>query len=560
MSLISYLSFEAIFKRRSETSEFVSLLSKFTAESLLWNCAALNLGLRVWDSASEQTQEQDSAIQTYFVPRIALEIVKRFWSRDQEVLLHRRQLLLLQKLAIAHGTRDGMDVNLHPKAFGILLLMANDHLHNPNFVPRPTVETVEDYVYLMSELLPISETGDEEIGTSFIRTRKMLGDLTQARKGQNIWFDAAAEFESATGITHEELDSFLLGLTSYVNARTLNELWANPGMVCVTHLAFKDTNLGVSKILRLFDFCSSSMDRAKQEILKRDFGFNDVTALRTHPVINRWWNVGLTNQWCGHVILDPIFLSNKALTAPYWISSKKYGDAFRRFWGDLFEDYMNQFMVALCRDTQMIYIPDPRAGDGRQICDGMIIEGDTAILFEYKSFMLSAEAKYHNVPQVLQEALTRNLVQNSKGKPKGARQLSAAVETLFNSDLHSDERATSVANVKTVIPCIVTLDSVGGAIGINGFLQHHWTLTRAVDVEVLSICCIPIDTLEKKSGTLRKHSFGTVLKRWMQINPSMGTPLGQMELGLEGRSPVPEMDSQMHDYFEKSMKVLFANG
>jgi hypothetical protein len=44
----------------------------------------------------------------------------------------------------------------------------------------------------------------------------------------------------------------------------------------------------------------------------------------------------------------------------------------------------------------------------------------------------------------------------------------------------------------------------------------------------------------------------------MEINPAMGTPLSQMELGLEGRAPVPEMDSQMHEYFDKSARALFS--
>ena len=188
MSLINYLSFEAIFKRHSRVSEFIGLISKFTAESLLWNCSALNLGLRVWDSAFEPIVDQDAAVEAYFETALAIEIKMRFWSRDPHVLFHRRQILLLQKLAIMHGKKDGIDVNLHPKSFGILLLMANDHLHNPSFVPRAKLESVEDYVYLMSELLPISESGDEDLSCSFIRTRKMLGELTVARKGQDIWF------------------------------------------------------------------------------------------------------------------------------------------------------------------------------------------------------------------------------------------------------------------------------------------------------------------------------------------------------------------------------------
>jgi hypothetical protein len=277
-----------------------------------------------------------------------------------------------------------------------------------------------------------------------------------------------------------------------------------------------------------------------------------------HPLITRWWNVGLRNQWCGHVVLDPIFLSNKALTAPYWIASDRYGDAFRSFWGNLFEDYMNQLMDALTRGTQMAYLPSPLTDDGKQICDGMILEGDTAILLEYKSFMLSAESKYHNSSETLHESLTRNLVQNSKGKPKGVRQLSAAVENLFGAHTPCHNRRLATSSVRTVIPCIITLDSVGGAIGINGFLQKNWELRSSVDVAILPICCIPIDTLEKKSGIIRKHSFGTVLKRWMEINPAMGTPLSQMELGLEGRAPVPEMDSQMHEYFDKSARALFS--
>jgi hypothetical protein len=77
----------------------------------------------------------------------------------------------------------------------------------------------------------------------------------------------------------------------------------------------------------------SLADRIKQ----RDYGSNDFTELRKRPLI-------LASA--GYLPFDILFLVEKFESGPYWMVNninKSVGDRLRRFWGAVFEAYMNGF-------------------------------------------------------------------------------------------------------------------------------------------------------------------------------------------------------------------------
>jgi hypothetical protein len=216
MAMFTFARFEEIAGRRSRFEEFTGLLSQFSLDSVLWNCAAVNIGVGVWDGAHTHSETYMQAVDAFYVEDLAKYLKERFWMKDALFVFHRRQLLFLQKQAILHSPRSGRSINLEPAKFGVLLLMASDHLDEPPAFGGKPLETPLDYAMMMSNLLPISEYGDESIGIGFSRTRIMLGPLMDARRNDKLFVDARQIFEDASGIPYADFEAFLLGVQAYI--------------------------------------------------------------------------------------------------------------------------------------------------------------------------------------------------------------------------------------------------------------------------------------------------------------------------------------------------------
>jgi hypothetical protein len=337
----------------------------------------------------------------------------------------------------------------------------------------------------------------------------------------------------------------------------LNAIFKDPGAVCLSTGRFSNSAFSPEEIERLFSFCSREVGVVRAEILRADSGTNDFTAIRKMPVIPYWWNVGTLQQCCGYLVLDPIFLFDKALTEPYWAASNSKGQKFRQFWGQIFEDYVNAILSDACKETNMRFAPNIVTQSNEQLCDGMILEGETLIILEYKSVMMTARAKYGNDPTILLAEIEAKLVKNAEGRRKGVLQLNKTVDLLFGDSRLIENVYPNWRKIKRVMPCVVTLDSIGGAIGMSSLLQLYAEKLKNVDIEVTPIFCVTITALEKRFGFFGKHSLVDIFDRWLSINPSLGTPLGQMNLSLSGWRNLPMLD--VSSFFRTGIKRLFPN-
>ena len=392
MSIEIYESFKGLTGAEANYESLITAISSFSRHSLLWHCGAVNYGTRVWDSgAAEMSEDTLAALRSYFPLSIATRLNAGYFFKSPRVVFHRRQLLALQKLAFLHSGESGRNISFEPHAFGRLLLIINDHLHNAELTFPHVLTTDLEFAAWIGEYLPITEIGSEELGASLARTLLMLGPLTRARNDGNPRYDAMRHFELTTGISLPSFRGFLFAIQAYQNNLTFTKLRKEPGDLYLNHHRFKETSLRQEDVVVLFRYLAKSAREIAEVIQSRDFGINDTTGLRKVPIVERWMNNGLTSQWCGYLALDPIFLWDRLLTAPYWLSSDHFGQPFRSFWGHIFEDYCNQLMREATASSKATYVGDVCWKGGRQLTDGLLLEGDTLVVLEYKGFMLSAE-------------------------------------------------------------------------------------------------------------------------------------------------------------------------
>jgi hypothetical protein len=153
--------------------------------------------------------------------------------------------------------------------------------------------------------------------------------------------------------------------------------------------------------------------QAVERIHSRDFGANDFTVFRDKPLLVEDY---------GMLPVDVLFLLEKFAQGPYWTVnniSRDTGNKLRRFWGRVFESYVNEQLAEAARQSGA-FISDPRRVDNAsvQVCDALLLEGDALIMLEYKSSMFSAEAKYSGDHLGLLGQIEQKFVREFEGAKK----------------------------------------------------------------------------------------------------------------------------------------------
>ena len=114
--LAVYESYEDIFGTRSSLDELIADISYFSRESVLWACAFIATGMQLWNQpASNPSDVFDVLLSHFFQGPLKNRLAVGYWSSNpRRYLFHRRQILLISKLAILHCSGRGM--NTQPRA------------------------------------------------------------------------------------------------------------------------------------------------------------------------------------------------------------------------------------------------------------------------------------------------------------------------------------------------------------------------------------------------------------------------------------------------------------
>ena len=102
--LAVYESFEEVSLRKSTLDELIADLRVFSEQSVLWVCAAIVTGMQLWNRPNLQPFDiYQRFLSLFFDGALRARFIAGYWSTDpRRFLFHRRQILLISKLAILH--------------------------------------------------------------------------------------------------------------------------------------------------------------------------------------------------------------------------------------------------------------------------------------------------------------------------------------------------------------------------------------------------------------------------------------------------------------------------
>jgi hypothetical protein len=218
-------------------------------------------------------------------------------------------------------------------------------------------------------------------------------------------------------------------------------------------------------------------------------------------------------------------------TGPYWRvndTSRQIGDKLRRFWGAVFEAYVNDQLQAVAARSHALFVPDPRWADdfSAQVCDSILIEGDALVLFEYKSNMFTARAKYSGDHVLLRDEIATKLVRNDlENKKKGVEQLATAVERLLSGGSAALVKGLDLSRVGRIYPVLVTLDTLGGTLLLsrllNGYFSEFQAAVSSPQETMRPLFCTDIESLEQVLPFLDVCPISGFLQHWLEADPTL---------------------------------------
>ena len=560
MELRTYATFEEMHGRKSALEEIIERLRVFSRESVLYACSVTATILKLWERGGWAKENYEELIDGAF------EFLRGDWYKlamrmeEAELVFHRRQLLLLMKLAVEHCPEIGQDLMRARRGiFGTMLLMASDQLHY-GLYPFPGADEGDEYEKISrvtAELLPVNEYSGFRIESKLTRAHMLMTRYAQALRAHPDFIDIPAEFEKLTGISFTDYEALTFGLMTRTTVMvTLEALRANAWIAGVRPENFYTTAIPQATIHAFLKEFSGTPTGLLADIQKaradgRDYGANDFTVFRKKPLIELAY---------GYLPADVIFAIEKFESGPYWKINDinaATGNKLRRFWGAVFENYVNDlFNAGIAESSGLAFMPDPRLIDrpSEQLCDGLLVEGDALVLMEYKSSMFTARAKYSGDHVRLRDEISKKLVRDSaERKKKGVEQLATAIETLFADSKKQVVKGLDVSSIKRVYPLLITLDDVGSSLLISKMLNFSFdavfkrgTVTGA---DVKPLLCTDIESIEVVIPYFSMKPLSGILQEWLDNDP-------QLLQSLLARFP-DGLPARRNAFLDKEWKQLY---
>jgi len=152
-------------------------------------------------------------------------------NSEEELVFHRRQLLLIMKLAVEHCPVTGHELPKAPPGyFGTILLMANDQFHYGlyPFPAQGAADEEEKVSRVLAEFVPVSEYAGFRIENRIIRSHLMMTKYTDQLSSHPDFINVSAAYRELTGISLEDHEALTFGLFTRCNMVSLPGLQQNP--------------------------------------------------------------------------------------------------------------------------------------------------------------------------------------------------------------------------------------------------------------------------------------------------------------------------------------------
>lgn len=503
----------------STIEDFRTLISKYPRTSLLMACSELsvhlNFGPEGETSASKELTEK--WIPFLFKPTISARVKKAF-DLDRVIFFQAQLRFVSAEVMRLTPAPDEMLPPIENNDLGELLLRAAELLV---FVhPKPD-DPLDALANLAVQFVPAYEIDPpSDPFTQLMRIYIMLkvNIPRMAAKGP-LKFDLADEFERAFGFPLQAYINFIFALLMHATIQRDALHHDNQTISPLGPIWLKTTTLSPDTIHQVLSTVSFTL--AAMIPPKKPHGYADFTFLRDHPYFSKQGN---------YHCLDYEFGLGKLESGVIWRVrdnlEENRREPYLSFWGPVFEDYIAWLFDTYASKEHNEYYPSPKYADGKtEICDSIVMCGNTAILIEAKVATCDIETKYSGDYVRMRTYLEKKLVGMPTNR-KGVTQLLKAIENI--ATLPKESLPPYLARANKIIPLIVTKDDIGSGWIINKYLNQRFE--EQIDKKnykvhtITPLVTMSAGTVERAMRALAKMPLSKILENRITANRDLGQP------------------------------------
>jgi hypothetical protein len=525
--ILIYISYAELHNNLPSTlDDFRARLSQFSRIKVLHICSAINAILKE-DEGPHSRKAHDTLVREVFARNTAERLLKP--DENVKFVFHRQQQLFMMKEALLNCSDDGKIPVVPADEFGDLFLMASDHL--PLQTAKP--ETVEDkFVWLAANLLPVQEASAfNDFDLSIIRSHLMLFETLPRLEGKP-YYDIPALFEGITGMSLLTFQSLIFGALTKFLKFDVARFVQNPRHYSLQHAWFASTRVSSAQVAAFLTFVSSTPDELAAAMPKFNLGPNDYTAFRDKP---------LFRDGDSFFLFDLSFLAEKIETAPFWTVHDSLGrgerDELHSFWGRVFECYGTDLLERAIDNRLNVLFRRPMfdSRPNEEVCDAILVCGDSAAFIEFKGATFTSRAKYGNDATLLRCELDRKLV--SDDRPQAVEQLCRSIQATCRRTNADRIRGLDLRKITTIFPVVVTRDDVGSTVGVNAFLNYRFQERfdrNTMAKTVTPLFCLSSGDLERLTNYLPETKLTDILEAHYRVCRRKGRYLSEPIFATDG--------------------------
>ena len=552
LELFVWESHSDLYGAPAPMESIVNELKQFSCPSVLFLCSYISLRLQLGGWGDGFDEVDYIALLSKLFPKETAEVLEdRLSSKTpRRRVFHRRLLLLTAKLAIIHCNVDGRDAANEPDAFGHIFLKLNDHFDfRATVAQAASMSFVDQILCVLLHTLAMREFASDHYDQTLVRSWRMCVSIPPTLKEHPDFVDIEELFRRNIGINYQTFEALAVGTSTKYKRSFRSEVADSPWATTMLLDSFLTGGVvPIEQVNAFLNALSGDLSDLKREAQRSPERNNDLSLFRKYPFVNLPISIrevrmlvrllldqdilfeklaSTPYRMLVRLLLDQDILFEKLASTPYWIGVTHSPEGFSRFWGAIFETHLGQVLEESCRGGPATYIHSPRlpATPGDEVCDGMMVSGNTLVLLEYKSSIFTAKAKYSGDLTELGNEINKKLVRNEEsGSPKTAVQLAKAAKTLLDASTNIENPWFEKAKIERCYAVVVTLDDIGGAGGISALLNVGFQAELSgcrLCCEIRPLFCVDAESLELWSSLFEEQTFAGVLELWFSQDPGL---------------------------------------
>lgn len=531
---------------RITKEQFQVELAKYAKSSILIACTKLSVGFGYGPDACTVPPDQvvDRFIPIVF-PAALVPHVNRWVHREGRVPFFNGQLRYLAaetiRLQPQHPVPETPENGPNNNQLGELMLKSGELLYKKHVIVE---DRLDGYANIAADFLPTYEiTSPTDPMFSFLRFYIWLTKIIPRIPSNLLKFNLEEEFQKLFPFPIITYAEFICAFATHAVLERQSQTYDKPIDATLRKGWFKNTNIPEPTVEQMFKTVSFSLDDMPKP--KDTLGYGDFEFLKDRPYF-------LFN---GEMyMLDYEFALGKLESAVIWRvlrnlpSNKK--DPWLSYWGLVFEEYVSWMFETYAAPALHKLYPNPTyVNSTDQICDQIIICGDTAVLIEAKLATCTAADRYSGHYEKVKAYLEDKLVMT-----KGVNQLLNAIKRFRDADAPD-----YLKRINKIIPVIITRDDFGGCWGVNAYLNKRFKdqLSRKArkSVVVTPLVSMNISCLERMTWVLQHRAFADVMEERIRTDPTLRQPFDAAVKYVQ-RGAAPRLHAHVEAFKELSSRLI----